>query len=81
MKNVTVSMEESVSNWARIEAARRNTSVSTLIGEMLAEKMRHDDVYERAMNEWLNQPRGWISDGTPYYTRDEIYAERFDRFR
>lgn len=81
MKNVTVSMEEGVADWARIEAARRNTSVSRLIGEMLAEKMRHDDAYERAMNEWLNQPRGWNSDGTPYFTRDEIYAERFDRFR
>ena len=71
MKNVTVSMEENVADWARIEAARRNTSVSKLIGAMLAEKMRHDDAYERAMNEWLNHPRNWTSDGTPYPSREE----------
>ena len=51
MKNVTVTMEDTVADWARMEAARRNTSVSRLIGEMLADKMRHDDAYERAMRE------------------------------
>jgi hypothetical protein len=53
MKNVTVTMEDQVADWARMEAARRNTSVSRLIGELLAEKMRHDDAYERAMREAL----------------------------
>jgi hypothetical protein len=53
MKNVTITMEDSVAEWARLEAARRNTSVSRLVGEMLAEKMRHDDAYERAMREAL----------------------------
>lgn len=72
MKNVTVSMEESVADWARIEAARRNTSVSKLIGEMLAEKMRHDDSYERAMHEALDFKSFGKSSG-PYLTRDEIY--------
>ena len=43
MKNVTVTMEDSVADWARMEAARRNTSVSRLVGEMLAEKMRRTD--------------------------------------
>lgn len=81
MKNVTVSMDEVVADWARMEAARRNTSVSRLIGEMLAEKMRHDDAYERAFQEWLQRDLRFVSDGTPYLTRDEIYAERLDRFR
>ena len=80
MKNVTVTMEDSVADWARLEAARRNTSVSRLIGEMLAEKMRHDDAYERAMNDWLARDRSWKSDGR-YPTRDETYAERLDRLR
>ena len=79
MKNVTVTMEDSVADWARIEAARRNTSVSRLVGEMLAEKMRHDDAYERAMREAL-QFKSIPFEGR-YLTRDEIYAERLDRFR
>jgi hypothetical protein len=81
MKNVTVTMEDSVAEWARLEAARRNTSVSRLIGEMLAEKMRHDDAYERAMNEWLQRPTLFNSDGSPYMQREDTYAERLDRLR
>jgi len=73
MKNVTVTMDDSVADWARIEAARRNTSVSRLVGEMLAEKMRHDDAYERAMNEWMTRERTWKSNGNSYPKRDELY--------
>jgi hypothetical protein len=70
MKNVTVTMEDQVADWARIEAARRNTSVSRLIGEMLADKMRHDDAYERAMREALEFKT--LGESTaPYLTRDE----------
>ena len=69
MKNVTITMEDSVAEWARLEAARRNTSVSRLVGELLAEKMRHDDAYERAMNEWLTRPALFTSDGQPYPDR------------
>ena len=69
MKNVTVTMEDSVADWARLEAARRNTSVSRLIGEMLGEKMRHDDAYERAMQDWLQRDVTYRSDGSPYLKR------------
>ena len=62
MKNVTVRMEDPVAEWARVEAARRNTSVSRMVGEMLAEKMRHDDAYERAMREAL-EFRSWGRSG------------------
>jgi hypothetical protein len=72
MKNVTVTMEDSVADWARMEAARRNTSVSRLVGEMLAEKMRHDDAYERAMREALEFKSLGMSEGR-YLTREEIY--------
>jgi hypothetical protein len=65
MKNVTVTMEDSVADWARIEAARRNTSVSRMVGEMLAEKMRHDDAYERAMREALEFRSFGVSGGAP----------------
>lgn len=71
MKNVTVTMEDSVAEWARLEAARRNTSVSRLVGEMLAEKMRSDDAYERALQDWLHRERTWASDGQPYPSRSE----------
>ena len=80
VKNVTVTMEEHVAEWARLEAARRNTSVSRLIGEMLAEKMRHADSYERAMRDWMAKSSVYASGG-PQPARDEIHADRIDRFR
>ena len=73
MKNVTVSLEERVADPARIEAARLNTSVSRLVGEMLAEKTRHDDAYGRAMNEWVSRDRGWKSNGAPYPSREKTH--------
>lgn len=72
MKNVTVTMDDSVADWARMEAARRNTSVSRLIGEMLAEKMRRSDSYERAMQEALKF-RSWGKSSAPYLSDDDMY--------
>ncbi len=81
MKNVTVTMDDEVATWARVEAARRNISLSRMLGELLAERMRHDDAYERAMHEWLQRDHSFVSDGQPYPKRDQTYAERLDRFR
>ena len=81
MKNVTVTMDDTVAEWARMEAARRNTSVSRLVGQMLAEKMRHDDAYERAMREALEFKSFGESTG-PFLKREEIYdraARRADK--
>jgi hypothetical protein len=43
LRNVTVTLEEDVAQWARIEAARRDTSVSRLLGELLKERMPAQD--------------------------------------
>ena len=73
MKNVTITMDDSVADWARMEAARRNTSVSRLVGELLAEKMRRDDAYERAMREALDF-KSWGSSKGRYLSREEMYS-------
>jgi hypothetical protein len=39
LRNVTVTLEEDVARWARIEAAKQDTSVSRLLGELLKERM------------------------------------------
>ena len=39
LRNVTVTLEEDVALWARIEAARRDTSVSRLLGALLKERI------------------------------------------
>jgi hypothetical protein len=70
MKNVTITLESGTLEWVRIEAAKRNTSVSRLVGEMLTEKMQHDDAYARAQREWLADTSSFTSDGQPYPQRN-----------
>ena len=72
MKNVTITMEDHVAEWARVEAARRNTSVSRLVGELVAEKMRHDDAYERAMQEAV-RVQGWGASTAPSLSDAGLY--------
>lgn len=79
MKNVTITVDEGALEWARIEAAKRNTSVSRLVGEFIAEMRRRDDAYERAYQAWLNDKRTWRSDGKPYPKRDELYDRGMPR--
>ena len=85
MKNVTITMEDAVADWVRIEAAKRNSSVSRMLGEMVSDKMRHNDAYERAMHEWQADTGAgagaFTSDAQAHPTREETYVERLDRFR
>ena len=72
MKNLTITVEESVLEWARIEAAKRGSSVSRLVGEMLAEKMRQEDAYALAMREALGF-ESWGASSGPYVPRETLF--------
>jgi hypothetical protein len=73
MKNVTVTLDEDVALWARIWAARRDTSVSRLLGEVLRERMQQEEGYEAAMQQYLTvAPRVLETTGV-YPSRDEIH--------
>ena len=72
LRNVTVTLEEEVARWARIEAARRETSVSRLLGAILKERMLNNDGYERAMRRALARKAFLKSDGR-YLSREEAH--------
>jgi hypothetical protein len=72
LRNVTVTLEEDVAQWARIEAARRDTSVSRLLGELLKERMSANDGYEKAMHRALSRKPFLHGDGR-YLTREEAH--------
>lgn len=78
MKNVTITVDDAALEWVRIEAAKRNTSVSRLVGEMLLDKMQRTDAYGRAQRDWLTKDRNWKSDGSAYPVRADLY-DRSDR--
>lgn len=71
MKNVTITVEDGVLEWARIEAARRGSSVSRMVGEMLAEKMRQEDAYAQAMRNALRF-ESWGESSGPYLRLSEV---------
>jgi hypothetical protein len=72
LRNVTVTLEENVARWARLEAARRETSVSRLLGEILKERMLAKDSYERAMRRSLATKPFLNTDGR-YMPREEVH--------
>jgi hypothetical protein len=75
MKNVTITLEEEVAQWARVYAAKHNTSVSQLLGQILKEKMAHDDEYESAMNRYLSR-RSTIRSKGRYPKREELHDRK-----
>ena len=72
LRNVTVTLEEEVAQWARIEAARKDTSVSRLLGELLKERMASDNEYQRAMRNALRR-KPFLRSGRRYLTREEAH--------
>jgi hypothetical protein len=73
MRNVTVTMEEEVARWARVEAAKREISLARFIGELLRERMTAELGYEQAMRDYLAlEPRGGTR-GKRIPGRDEIH--------
>jgi hypothetical protein len=52
LKNVTVTVEEEALKWTQRRASEKGTTVSKLVGQMLAREMRNGDSYWRAYEEW-----------------------------
>ena len=72
MKNVTITMDDTVAEWVRVEAAKRGSSVSRLMGEWLAEKMRQEDASAQAMREALAFET-WGASSGPYVPRETLF--------
>jgi len=56
MRNVTITLEDETADWARVWSAGHQTSVSRMLGELLAEKMRAEEQYSLAMESYLSVP-------------------------
>ena len=73
LKNVTITLEESVARWARLEAARRDTSVSSLLAAVLKDHMHAQSSYDSAMRRALARQPFLKTEGK-YMTREEAHA-------
>ncbi len=72
LRNVTVTLEEQVARWARLEAAQNEMSVSRFLGGLLKERMLQKDAYHRAMRRALARGPFLKTDGR-YMSREEAH--------
>ena len=72
LRNITITLEEQVARWARVEAARRDMSVSRLLAGILKEHMREKNGYESAMRRALARKPFLKTDGR-YLSREEAH--------
>jgi hypothetical protein len=73
MKNVTITLDDELMSWARVEAARQGKSLSRFIGEAVAQK-RAPDLAEQVsvLDGFLSGP-GWAGVSKELPTREELY--------
>lgn len=72
LRNITMTVEEDVARWARLEAARQEKSVSRLLADILKDRMEETSTYERAMRRALARKPFLRTDGR-YLSREEAH--------
>lgn len=73
MRNVTLTLDEETARWARLEAARREVSVSRLVREMLQSHMRSQDAYSEALRSYQSRPARSLQPEGGYPSRHELH--------
>ncbi len=73
-QNVTVRLSSQTVKKAKILAAKRSTSISALVAELIESLVDKDDAYERAAASALaRMKRGFHLGGGPLVSRDELH--------
>ena len=74
MKNVTVSLEDEVAQWVRVWAAKQNTSISQVLSNLLRNRMREENGYQAAMQQFLARtPKALKPKAEGYPSRESLY--------
>ncbi|HVF07509.1 MAG TPA: hypothetical protein VNC60_02935 [Actinomycetota bacterium] len=76
MKNVTVTLDEETARWARIEAAKRDVSVSSLLRDLLRDHMGSQISYGGAMQRYLARSAQSLKKKAGRYPRREELHDR-----
>lgn len=72
LRNVTLTLEEEVARWARIEAANEDVSVSRFLADILKQRMAAQEGYTKAMRRALARKPFLKTDGR-YLSREEVH--------
>ncbi len=79
-RNLTVQLDEHTIHKARVLAAERGTSISGLVARQIDELVAERERYQRAHESALQMMREAKDRGGRNWTREDLYAERIDRF-
>jgi predicted transcriptional regulator len=78
--NLTLQLDTDVVRQAKVLAAKRGTSVSAMVARQIAELVAQDVRYETAQRRALELLDQAEAHGGRNWTREDIYAERLDRY-
>jgi hypothetical protein len=73
MRNVTITLDEETARWARVEAARQDTSVSALLREILERAKAAHESYPEAMHRFRSRPPVPLKTRGRYPPRQELH--------
>lgn len=77
MKNITITLDDETAAQARVEAARKNLSLSRFVSEVVQKEMREERQYGEAMRRYLSRGPFRKLEGAPQ--RDATREEPNDR--
>jgi plasmid stability protein len=72
LRNITITLEDDIARWARIEAATHDTSVSRFLADILKERMLERGHYEAAKRRALAR-KPFLKTNGRYLTREEVH--------
>jgi HSP90 family molecular chaperone len=76
-QNITLAVDKELLKKARVLAAKRETSISKLLSELLAKIMSEDDQYEASKKRALSRlKKGFHLGGRILATRDELHERK-----
>ncbi len=78
--NLTLQLDTDVVRQAKVLAARRGTSVSALVARQITDLVAQDARYQEAQRRALELMDQAGAHGGRNWTREDIYAERLDRY-
>lgn len=73
MRNMTITVSEEVAQWARVWAAKHDTSVSRMVGELLKEQKETDEGYEAARVAYMGKEPQKLKESGSYPDREELH--------
>ena len=76
MRNVTITLPEEVARWARVWAAKHDTSVSRMLGDLLRQHMEQEQRFDAARRSFYSRGPGKLKRGRARYPRREDLHER-----